>query len=221
MRYQRFRCYLALIAIVAAISLVVPTSPSSARSDSDFLAPGDTLALSYYDNCGRFWPSSGVFQTEVENGAYETTWEFRLTNSQWVSLQCLKNRYGAEFVELDFRLIGFEGVTSWNNYVITGTNLPGAIHDEGFTDLARDASPGVTNIHVDDLRTSVTYYVSLAWNDSGGLYADSTRPQRVSFEWVPSHWSRTGNATETVSCANSIPSQNWAWCIFPNVRAYV
>jgi hypothetical protein len=198
-------------------------SPPSAHAltggiEHDFLADSPA-AVNYYRTCGHYWPSEGVFQTGVSSAGYETNWELVLKPTELESLHCLKRTFGTEFVELDMRLIGFTGQDDWDAYHITSTNLPGAVHDVAWEDTADRASPGVTNIRIDNLQANTRYHVGLAWQTSG-LYPRVGWQQRVAFVWVPSHW-RNAFTVGEAGCDIPYALSGWdsAWCIFPDVNS--
>ena len=201
-------------------SLAVTSAEKSSAAtvdDSSFLTSADYQK--YYAACGRFWPLTNQFETFHAPGTQGrlVSWKFSLSDTELKGLKCLGSKIGATYMELDLSLHEFQGDYSWDDYQVLGTNIPHAMHDAGTFDLAENATPGVTNILVSDLKVDKSYYATLYWRDDGTLYPKSGAVQRVSFEWVPSHWATWYNPTEGLACILPTPS----WCIFGTLRAFV
>lgn len=183
----------------------------------DFMSPGEQR---YVDECGQFWPTQNTFETGVGSSGYSITWKFTLSQTEVAAGKCLKTRYKADFVEIDFRTFGFVGQSGWDAYWVVGTNLIGAVHDIAAEDEAKDTSPGATGIAVDYLVAGKEYYLSIAWNNNTGISPDLNIQQRVSFEWVPSRWA--SSFPEKALCGYHFYGiENKGWCIFGVTRAYV
>lgn len=205
---------LALLMVVGA-TIVATASPAQASERDNLTAS----ALPYYDTCGRFWPSLGSFSTERSNGYFRVGWNFTLSTAELSALKCVKDQFGQPYLELDLSLKGFGGTNDWDEYTLRGTNIPGAVHDAGWSDTAAKASPGVTGILVSSLAANTSYYVSIEWNTSASFYVVSGQTPRVSFEWVPSHWANPLNLEEGPACYIGLGLP--AWCVFGGGRAFV
>ncbi|HET8658234.1 MAG TPA: hypothetical protein VFM55_04450 [Micromonosporaceae bacterium] len=203
-----------LLSVLAAAVAAGSTAAYAANPWGYFLADEDSH---YAVECGAFWPTSNTFTTYTDGYNFRMSWTFRLTLSQLIALQCVESRYNARFLELDFRLVDFEGDSGWNGYTVTSTNLPDAVRDEGFSDPAADATPGVTGTSVVSLLPDKTYTTEIAWSNASGIHPRAGGSPRVTFQWVPSHWA--SGAWEQTSCVthNGAPS----WCIFGTARVYV
>lgn len=214
-RHQRVLARLMSLLITMPSILFGVSSPAHASVNDLLLGDGPA----YYNTCGRFWPSGGSFSPEKSGDYFRISWGFRLTDSQLGAMECIKDRFGQSYLELDLSLVGFGGQYDWDAYRVVGTNLPGAVHDSGWMDAPANASPGVTGIRVASLVANVSYYVTIDWNTSDTFYPLSGWTPRVSFEWVPSHWSNPLNPYEGPACAIGLGLP--AWCIFGGGRAYV
>ena len=171
----------------------------------------------YWRTCGKHAPANGLIETTHWDGGsdYWVTFKFKLTEQELNSLRCVD-----EFLEIDFRLFGFDLPGYWKGYQIPDTNLPGAIQDEPAGDTA--PTPAVTNIKVANLQKDTEYYVTLAWN----ARVVAGEAQSVSVQWVPSHWAREGNPEEILKeksyCIwGTAVEFDPAWCIFGTTRTFL
>lgn len=194
--------------VLAVFAVIIFTAGSAQASDENFLSSQDKH---YLTECGRFWPSTGSFQTSQESGNYSATLVFKLTKSQKKALECV-----SPYLELDFRIFGFDAPAEWDNYSASGT-IPGAIHDTAKDDKSKEATPGITGIKVADLvpdreyRTTISFSLPRTKNDAKG--------PRVSIEWVPSYVA--SSIPERAVCSTAIFSKVDAMCIFGKTRAFL
>ena len=205
-------------ALIVALTVIGTMVVSVSARASEFVALADQH---YVDECrGAYWPGRNTFETQVTSAGYVIGWKFKLSQSEVDALMCLKARYGADFVEVDFRTFGFIGQDNWDAYWVTGTNLPSAVHDVAAEDTAPNMSPGVTSVNVARLEAEKDYYVGIAWNNGTGISPDISQTQRVSFEWLPSRWA--SSVPEQYVCGSHWQSvQDDGWCIFGITRVYV
>lgn len=211
MRLRRAAAGLVLV-LLASLSSVLTTSSAAQANDERFFVTAETR--NYYQTCGRFWPSKGVFQTGEGLTDYQINWEFELSQSEIGALHCLRNHFGTEFLELDLRLYGFSAYDDWDEYDVTSTNLPGAVHDEAWEDSSTNLSPGLTNIRIDQLQANVRYHAAIAWRILTGAAPLANMKQRVSFEWVPSHWRQWNPAEAPCDIPYAASGFNPAWCVY-------
>ncbi len=211
---------LALVATFVAVGVVATSSAAQASEADGFVLPPD---VHYYTSCGRYWPSTGYFQTTSAPGTnYVATMDFTLTQPQINALACV-----SAYLELDFRIFGFQlpGTPvpysdnclpgQWDNYTVS-TNIPGAIHDIATSDYScKTSTPGVTDIRVSQLQPGVEYYASVSFN----LPLNSSwGSPRVSMEWVPSYWA--ASPAEATFCA-VYQHDTDANCVFGLTRVYL
>jgi hypothetical protein len=179
--------------------------------------PQAALAIDGNPNCGQTWPTSGSLQSydDPDSNYYSVTFQFTLTSAQRSALQC-----AGSYLELDFRIRNFDVPAAWEGYSVSGTNLPGALHDVAFMDVQYEANPAVTRIYTNQLIAGKSYYVTLSW---GASVLPGMVPY-IFFVWTPSHWSRWNDLVEAGSCANggnnvlaegNGSNANEAWCVFP------
>jgi len=164
------------VAGIFLVSMASLMSAGPAHAGQNFL---EDSGLKYSTKCGKFWPSSGMFQTMRDGDEFSAKLVFKLTEGQKKSLLCV-----SDFLELDFRLFGFKAPSEWDNYT-TSSNIPGAVHDTAKDDSGNGVTPGLTGIKVSDLVPNREYSATVSF--SLPLVNDSLGP-RVSFEWVPSYW---------------------------------
>jgi len=123
------RRWTARLGAVLALWVLVSVGFATAASASDPLLPGQ--AGVYKEACGDFRPTSGSFLATRAGGEFRVTWNFRLSPAAKAALDCVKNQFGQDYLELELVLTGFGGVNDWDDYQVTGTNIPGAVHDSG------------------------------------------------------------------------------------------
>jgi hypothetical protein len=203
----------ALIASLVATILLAPSTPALANTatptgthnvETSFLNGENT----YYNRCGRYWPSQGSFETYRNGTSYEAALHFKLTAAEKIALnECVRFGFEENTLEIDFTLHGLYSPAGWDNYSVY-TNLPGAVHDTAALDEANHSSPGVTNITINSLGVGVEYSVIVAWNDTQVSPKPGSVP-RVSIEWMPSHSAR-GNELWCTLAVWLSP----AYCIF-------
>lgn len=212
MALGRFRRWTQLVVgfIVSATILAMGASQAHAGYDG-FLYDSEDH---YAKECGRFWPTTNTFETTRSGNSFSATWRLTLTQGQIDALKCISSKYGAPYLELDFRLFDFTGPNDWDKYSATST-LPNAIHDVGWMDKASSATPGVTNVSIARLTAGTAYYTKVGW--SSGLSPVSGGKPRVSFEFVPSYWAKSTPARTLCRAKSNSPG----WCIFGQTRAYV
>ncbi len=191
---------------LAIVSTLFIAAPPAWAADQNFLKSQD---VHYLNQCGRFWPSTGMFQTtHVGGGAYDATLRFRLTQAEKNALSCV-----GPYLELDFRLFGFNTPSEWDGYSVY-TDIPGAIHDTAKSDGADEATPAVTRIKASELTVDHEYYATVSFF---GLPL-SGAPQ-VSIQWVPSYWA--SSAPQKLLCATAGLIYGDAMCIFGKTRVYL
>jgi len=197
-----------LVTTFAATGAVMGVSAAHA-ADTSFLLPADQH---YLADCGRFWPSTGYFQTtHISGDNYVATLDFKMTQSQINSLECV-----SPYLELDFHIFGFSTPSEWDRYSVS-TNIPGAIHDVATMDYAlNDATPGLTRIRAADLQAGTEYHADVIFNQP--LVPANGSP-RVSIEWVPSYWA--SSVAEQGFCALWRQSMGDAECVFGKTRVYL
>lgn len=205
----------AVIALGVLMGMIVAPAQALATADPN-LSP---TAQPYKDACGDFRPTSGSFWATRAGGEFRVTWNFSLSSEAEAALDCVENQFGQEYLELELALTGFGGVDDWDGYEVTGTNIPGAVHDTGWADIAADATPGVTGIPVSALNANMSYYFSIRWNTTSQFYPIEGQVQRVSFQWVPSHWADPFNPFEGLACVAGLGLA--AWCVFPGGTAFI
>jgi hypothetical protein len=184
----------ALFAALVAAILLAPSTPALANTatptgthsvETNFLNGENT----YYNRCGRYWPSKGSFETYRSSTSYEAALHFKLTAAEKIALnECVRSNFQENTLEIDFTLHGFYTPGGWDGYSVH-TNLPGAVHDTAALDGANHSSPGVTNVTINSLGVGVDYSVIVAWNDTQVSPKPGSIP-RVSIEWMPSHTAR-------------------------------
>jgi len=212
--------------VVCVMSLSI--TPSRAAADANladlvFINADNANDVGYLAICGRYWPTDNIFETKVEGNIYTAKWRFRFVDNEVNALKCIKTTSfpAANFVEADFRLLGFQGADGWENYSLYSSNLPGATHDVAFGDSGNSATPGASAIDVDALSVNVWYDLQVSWDINGGMAPIAGQTPRVSFELVPSHWAMTTDPNESLCLPVYAATQNKAWCVFGNTRAYV
>lgn len=201
---KRLAVRMAGITLACAASFMI-TAPAHA-ADTDFIKDAD---VHYLQQCGRFWPSVGRFQTTHDGNEFSAQLVFKLSAAQKKALLCVD-----EFLELDFHILGFKAPAEWDGYSVT-SDIPGAVHDTAKEDRSSDATPGVTNIKVADLVPNREYSATI--NFSLPLANDPKGP-RVSIEWVPSHWA-SGLDEKAVCYVGGFGTPDM--CIFGTTRAYL
>ena len=216
-----------IMAILCALMLAGSSMSSMdvlAQSQSptgEFLEPKN---VHYYDNCGQFWPSSGVFKTETDGIFYSATLVFSLTQEEKDNLLCV-NEHSAEgysdeeYIEIEFQIFGFDTPTWWEQYDIT-TNMPRGIKDTPVGDNPEELRPAITGIKVEDLDVGVEYYAGITFDGQGlGYDDDETSGARVSYIWQVSHWATTLNPYEEPYCLaeNGAPE----WCVFKTADVFL
>jgi len=208
-RPKRLWARLLLVAALATTGSVIGASPAQA-DDASFL--WSSADQHYLTDCGRFWPSTGYFQTQyVPGDNYIARLDFTMTQAQINSLDCVSH-----YLELDFRIFGFSTPSEWEGYSVS-TNIPGAIHDVATMDYALNkATPGVTRIRATDFQAGVEYHADVIFNQP--LVSADGSP-RVSIEWVPSYWA--SSVAEQAFCALWRPSMGDAECVFGKTRVYL
>jgi len=192
------------------------------------LVIGTTAGSAQATSCtGQTWPNTGSLQTYKSDSTnyYSMTYRFTLTDDQLASLRCT-----GPYLEIDFQIRNFDLPCQWDDYTVSGTNLPGALHDVAFADPCGEPNPAVTRIRTQNpgvpypagLQAGVPYYISMNW------YGDPD-PGWTPFAmivWTPSRWADMSSPYESASCAggsfgrNIYPegdarNPNEAWCIFP------
>jgi len=215
MKHKSSRVARALIAFATVVTstLAVFAGPATADEASPFV---NDDGRAHYDRCGRFWPSTGSFQTLYEPvlfDGYSVTLGFTLTVDEIEALRCVD-----EYLELDFRLYGFKVPRQWDGYTFS-SNLPGAIHDVATSDFSTtEPVPAVTGIFVDDLSAGTHYYASISFDER--LDPDGGSP-KVSIDWVPSHWASSFLEREFCGAALLLTFFNHAECIFGTTRVFL
>jgi len=87
-------------------------------------------------------------------------------------------------------------------------------------DAAADAAPGVTGIPISALYADTPYYFGISWNTTSQFYPIAGQTQRVSFQWVPSHWANPFDPfSEGLGCFSGLGLA--AWCVFPGGTAFI
>lgn len=183
-----------------------------------FIDGEDDDGIELYGKCKQFWPSTGRFETFTDGYEYSATLNFQLTQAEKDALVCAD-----EYLELDFKLLGFENPAGWplgwEDYSIN-TNIPGGIHDTALGDV--ELSPAVTGIKVSDLVVGYEYYAGINFSGLERKESDPEGP-RVAFEWQVSHWASPLNPLEAPYCpyggaAGVVPVEE---CIFTTVRVFL
>jgi len=211
-----FRNVLLRLTIVFTLVFSVGLVGVSPATAADSLLPGQSAV--YYKACGDFRPSSGSFSPVRKGSQFTVTWSFRLNAAVKRALDCVANKFGQNYLELEIYLTGFAGEKEWDYYNILATNLPGAVHDVAFNDPAEEATPAVTGIRTASLKADTSYYFSIRWNTSEDFYPVSGQAQRGDFRWIPSHWASIFNPFEATSC---LTHGGAGWCVFPGALAYI
>jgi hypothetical protein len=206
------------VAALAGI-LVAMSATSAAQATDDDLS---STAQSYLTTCGDFRPTSGSFLPVRIGDEFRVTWNFRLSSAAKQALDCVANTFHQPLLELELALKGFGGVNDWDDYQVVATNIPGAVHDVGWRDAAKDAAPGITNIPISALEANTSYYFGIRWTTTSSFYPLAGVTQRVSFQLAPSHWYDPYNAYEA-PCVFTYTANgfNPAWCVFPGGTAFI
>lgn len=142
----------------------------------------------------------------MTGGIYEATFAFTLTAGELATLRC-----AGEYLELDFHLEGFYLPTEWDDYWISGTDLPNATHDVAYGDAPGEHTPGVTGIPTSLLVSGRQYFVTLGWDE-----LDPYGLAHVWMGWIPSHWASPVDPYEQVACQVAGNGTHAGWCVFPN-----
>lgn len=211
------RRWTARLGILLTLCTYLSVSSAGSAHATDPLLPGE--ASTYNAVCGDFRPTSGSFLATRAGSEFRVTWNFRMSPSAKAALDCVASTFGQDWLELDLVLTGFAGINDWDGYDLDSTNIPGAVHDAAWMDAAANATPAVTGIPVSALQADTSYYFGIRWNTTTQFYPVTGQTQRVSFQWVPSHWADPLNAGEGPACYAGLGRA--AWCIFPGGVAYI
>jgi uncharacterized RmlC-like cupin family protein len=194
--------------VIAMITMLLVAASPAQAADVDFLEASE---VHYLNQCGKFWPSTGVFRTTELTGSYIATLHFKLTQAEKNALACID-----PYLELDFHIRGFNVSGEWDDYTVN-TDIPGAVHDSARDDDAgNEGTPGLTNIRVSSIVPNRDYYATITFSLSPS--SDPKGP-RVSFEWVPSYWASLPQ--EVAFCNIFLVFYGPSMCVFPKTRAYL
>ncbi|HVI68910.1 MAG TPA: hypothetical protein VM581_00450 [Magnetospirillaceae bacterium] len=177
---------------------------ATALAGALLVSPTGTPAIA--SECGSATaPTTGAIATHSDPRLESATFSFRLTDTQLANLRCL-----AEYVEIDFHIVGKWILPQWDGYVVGPHNLPSAIHDVAANDIS-DSTPGVTKIPTSLLQANFNYTVTIAWP----TLMDQNSGAGVWVAWVPSYWAKDAGQIAVCAWGKIFGQFGDAWCIFP------
>jgi hypothetical protein len=211
-----------VVAIVAVMTILfgagIPASANTvtianyASLESFFLKNGYA-----HRECGRYWPSSGKFQT-LSNGVVRGAGlQFSLNAAELAALKCLRDKTASPLLEIGFTLYDIDAPYEWSNYQAY-SNLPGAQKDVAFQDTI--PSPAATGVRIDSLEAGKSYYATIYWNDASVTDHPGGLP-RVAISWEPGHWAQWWNPLEGPAWAAYAESGGVGWVEFPTTTVYL